>query len=79
MRKKDKGIYLWRYWPLWSLHFGLHLLLGIVGIVAGIVVVMQGQFVNGLALAGAAIFAVVNGWTGYKELWKSKRNRLNAT
>jgi hypothetical protein len=79
MREKREDIHLWRHWPLWGLHFGLHLLVGIIGMGAGIVVVVQGQILSGLALCGAALFAVLNGWAGYKALWKSKKNRVNAT
>ena len=74
-----KGIGLWRYWPFWGLHFGVHLVIGIVAMVAGLVVVAKGQVLNGLALCGAALFAVLNGWAGYKQLWKSKRHKANAT
>jgi hypothetical protein len=79
MGGKSKEIYLWRYWPLWGLHFGVHLVIGILGLGAGIVVVARGEILNGLALCGAALFAVLNGWAGYKELWKSKKNKINAT
>ncbi|MCC5467495.1 hypothetical protein [Pelosinus baikalensis] len=74
-----KEIRLWRYWPFWGLHFGVHLVIGIVAMVAGLVVVAKGQVLNGLALCGAALFAVLNGWAGYKQLWKSKKRRINAT
>lgn len=74
-----KEIRLWRYWPFWGLHFGVHLVIGIVAMAAGLVVVAKGQVLNGLALCGAALFAVLNGWAGYKQLWKSKKRRINAT
>lgn len=79
MGGKNKEIHLWRYWPLWGLHFGVHLVIGILGLGAGIVVVVQGELLNGLALCGASLFAILNGWAGYKELWKSKRKKVNAT
>lgn len=73
-----KNILLWRYWPFWGLHFGVHLVLGVLGIGAGITVVARGELLNGLALCGAASFALLNGWAGYRELGKSKGNRRNA-
>lgn len=76
---KKRGIQLWRYWPFWGLHFGIHLVLGVLGMGAGIVVVVQGEVLSGLALCGASLFALINGWAGVKELWESKKHKVKAT
>lgn len=68
---------LGRYRPVWGLHFGVHILLGLVAILAGVIVIFKsGEFLNGVALIGAGSFALLNGWQGCKDLAKSKMNQL---
>lgn len=72
-----RGVNLSRYWPFWGFHFGIHIIMGLVASIAGLVVIFtMGEVLNGLALIGAGTFALLNGWQGCKELEKSKVNRL---
>ncbi len=69
MKESRKGLHLSQYWPFWGLHFGVHVLIGILANIAGIIVVFtQGEILNGLALIGAGSFAMINGWQGFVEL-----------
>lgn len=69
MGQSGRGLNLRRYWPFWGLHFFIHMIMGLVVSLAGIVVIFKvGEILNGLALIGAGSFALVNGWQGYKEL-----------
>ena len=75
MTEKSKGVNLGRYWPLWGLHFGFHIMIGLFSSMAGLVVIFSvGQLLNGLALVGAGFFALLNGWQGVKEL---RNNHVN--
>ena len=66
-----------RYWPFWGVHFGFHIMMGLVASGAGFVVLFKmGEVINGLALLGAGAFALINGWEGVKELGKGKMKRL---
>lgn len=77
MEEKSKGLNLSRYWPFWGLHFGIHIIIGIVASIAGLVVIVtQGEVVNGLALIGAGSFAIINGWQGFKELGNNAEKNL---
>lgn len=61
------------YRPMWGLHFVIHILLGVVASLAGILVIFHlGEVLNGAALCGAGGFALLNGWQGCKDLEKSK-------
>ena len=65
----EKSMDLGRYWPFWSLHFGFHIIIGLVASAAGIVVIFTlHEVLNGLALIGAGSVAIINGWQGCKEL-----------
>lgn len=69
MKESRKGLNLGRYWPFWGLHFGVHLIIGLLANLAGIVVIFtQSEVLSGLALVGAGSFAIVNGWQGFVEL-----------
>ena len=58
-----------KYWPFWGLHFGLHIIIGLIAAIAGLVVILVvREFFYGLALIGAGMFALLNGWQGAKEL-----------
>lgn len=73
MQGNWKGVNLGRYWPFWRLHFGGHLIIGLLAIMAGITVIfVQGEILNGLALVGAGSFAMINGWQGFMELKNNK-------
>lgn len=75
-----RGLDLSKYWPFWGLHFGIHIIIGLMASLAGMVVIfMVGEVLNGLALMGAGSFALLNGWQGFKELEKSKVNKLYRT
>lgn len=70
-----------RYWPCClGFHFGFHIIMGLIATIAGLVVIlMVGEFLNGLALIGAGMFALLNGWEGIQELVASKKDRLYRT
>ncbi|MBP2628328.1 MAG: hypothetical protein H6Q68_3039 [Firmicutes bacterium] len=73
MKEKNKGVKLSRYWPFWGLHFGIHIIIGLVAIIAGLMVIFTvNEVINGLALVGAGSFAIINGWQGFKELAEPK-------
>ncbi len=77
MKESRKGLHLGQYWPFWGLHFGVHLLIGVLASVAGIVVILtQSQILNGLALIGAGSFAMINGWQGFAELKNNENHSL---
>ncbi len=77
MRKSGRGINLRRYWPFWGFHFGLHIIMGLVVSIAGLVVIFtMGEILNGFGLIGAGSFALVNGWQGYKTLIGNKGDSL---
>jgi len=72
-----KEVNIGKYWPYWGLHFGSHLLIGIVAAIAGIVVIVKtSQIINGLALVGAGAFAIINGWSNLQELVTDKMNKF---
>jgi len=76
MKESSKGLNLGRYWPFWGLHFGFHIMIGLVASIAGVVVIFTiGEVLNGLALVGAGIFAIINGWQGFVELRDSTVNK----
>lgn len=76
MGQSGRAINLRRYWPFWGLHFAIHIIIGLVASIAGLVVIFQvGEILNGLALIGAGSFALVNGWQGYRVLVKNKSHR----
>jgi drug/metabolite transporter (DMT)-like permease len=80
MRWRERGVNLSRSWPFWGLHFGLHIILGLVAAIAGVVVIFRtGELLNGLALVGAGSFALINGWQGLNDLGKSNVNKLYRT
>ena len=57
------------YWLFWGLNFVIHIILGVCASLAGIVIIyMQSEVVNGLALIGAGSFALINGYQGIVEL-----------
>lgn len=69
-----------RYWPFWGFHFGIHIILGLIANVAGLaVILMVGEVFYGLALMGAGMFALLNGWQGIQELVTSQKDRLHGT
>ena len=69
------GINLRNYWPFWGFHFSLHIIIGLVASIAGVVVIFTlGEVLNGFALVGAGSFALLNGWQGMKELMESNEN-----
>ena len=69
MEEDSKEINLSTYWLFWRLNFGIHMVIGLLANIAGIVVIFtQGEVINGLALSGAGSFAIINGWQGFAEL-----------
>jgi len=77
--KESKG-FLSAYWPFWGLHFGFHMMIGLVASIAGVVVIVTiGEVLNGLALVGAGSFAIINGWQGFIELRDSTVNKRYMT
>lgn len=80
MYQRDSGIKLSRYWPFWGLNFGIHIIIGLVAIMAGLVVIFSlGEIFKGFMLIGAGSFALLNGWQGLKELKESKGNKSYRT
>jgi len=77
MAKKSKEVNLGRYWPFWGLHFGFHMMIGLLASIAGLVVIFtQREILNGLALVGAGSFAIINSWQGFKELGNNAEQKL---
>lgn len=77
MWQSGRRLNLNRYWPFWGLHFGIHIIIGLVASLAGLVVIFSlGEVVKGLALVGAGSFALLNGWEGCKEFKKRKVKRV---
>lgn len=80
MKENSKGLNLRNDWPFWGLHFGFHMMIGLLASSAGLVVIVtQGEIMNGLALMGAGSFAIINGWQGCKELVERKVNKRYMT
>ncbi|WP_378951185.1 hypothetical protein [Pelosinus sp. sgz500959] len=80
MKEFTHRLNLNRYWPFWSFHFGIHIVLGLLAGIGGIVIICtQSEVINGLALVGAGSFAIINGWQGFLELRKSKVHQLYKT
>lgn len=78
MEEKNTELNLKRYWPFWNLHFGIHIILGLVASIAGTVVIFTvNDVLSGLALIGAGSFAIINGWQGCKELGKNTGNHAD--
>jgi len=72
MEESRTEINISKYWPFWGLNFGIHILLGLLVNIAGLMVIFfRGEIVSGLALVGAGIFSLLNGWSGFSELRKS--------
>ncbi len=72
MEERRTEINIGKYWYFWGLNFGIHILLGLLVNIAGLMVIFfRGEIVNGLALVGAGIFSLLNGWSGFSELRKS--------
>jgi len=72
------GLNLTKYWRFWGLNFGIHMIIGIAAIFAGVTVVITiGEVLNGLALIGAGGFAIINGWQGFVDLGRSTVNQLH--
>ena len=73
-----KEVGIGKYWPYWGLHFGSHLIVGVVAVLAGIVVIVRiNEIINGLALVGAGAFAIINGWSNLQELVADKMNKFD--
>jgi len=80
VREKSRRLNLHRYWPFWGLHFGFHMMIGLVASIAGLVVIFdRGEVINGLALMGAGSFAIINGWQGFKELVEREMDKRYMT
>lgn len=76
MREDNKELDLGKYWPFWGMHFGFHIMIGLLANIGGIVIIFTGSgILNGLALAGAGCFAIINGWQGFVELRKNEVNQ----
>jgi len=72
-----KEVDLKEYCPFWGLYFGIHLIIGILAAIAGmIVIITMSEIISGLALIGAGAFAIINGWQGFQQLAKDKANTL---
>lgn len=73
----DHSKSLHRYWPFWGMNFTLHVMIGLIASMAGMVVLFTtGEYLSGLALIGAGSFAIINGWQGLRELGSSKEHRI---
>ena len=80
MEESRTEINISKYWPFWGLNFGIHIVLGLLVNIAGLMVVFfRGEIVSGLALIGAGIFSLLNGWSGFSELRKSNVHSLCVT
>jgi len=80
MKNNRNGINLTTHWRFWGLHFGIHMIMGLLACIAGVVVIFTvGEVLNGLALVGAGSFAIINGWQGFMELGKNAVNQLYRT
>lgn len=77
MERNNSGVDLKKMWPFWGLHFGIHLIIGSLATIAGLVIILtMGEVISGLALVGAGSFAIVNGWQGLRELTTNNVNAL---
>lgn len=76
MKSRQSDPDLRRHPIYWMFHFGFHFIMSLAAFGAGLMLIFgDAQMAPGLALCGAALFALINGLGGFWELTGKLKKR----